>query len=63
MRLTFAGKGALLLVGAGLAVVTAGPGHLADGAAATAGLLAADMAADPVPRPGRYRSWSCRPLM
>jgi hypothetical protein len=63
MRLTFAGKGALLIVGAGLAIVQAEPRHIANGPTAMAELSAPAMAADPTPQPRRHRNWPCWPLM
>jgi hypothetical protein len=62
MRLTFAGKAALLLVGAGLAIVKAEPGHPGHRATATE-LSEPAVAADAAPPPSRRFNWSCWPLM
>jgi hypothetical protein len=63
MRLTFAGKAALLLVGAVLAIVNGEPAHLGHRPTATAELSAPAVAAEASPPPSRPFSWSCWPLM
>jgi hypothetical protein len=63
MRLTFAGKGALLIAGAGLAIVQAEPRHIANGPTAMTELSAPAVAADPTPRRRGNSNWSCWPLM